>query len=107
MDSPEPGSSPEAASVGLQGCRHRRMMYLLADQYIGRSLDYYGEYCEAEGGVFDQLVGPGQIVIEVGANIGTHTVRLGQLVGPGGAVIAFEPQRVLFYLLCANLALNE
>jgi FkbM family methyltransferase len=32
---------------------------------------------------------------------------LAKLVGPHGTVIAFEPQRAMFYLLCANLALNE
>jgi FkbM family methyltransferase len=100
-------ATPPSSGIGLKQCRHGRMMYLPNDQYIGRSLDFYGEYCEAEGLVFDQLLGSGQVAIEVGANIGTHTVRLGQLVGPSGAVLAFEPQRALFYLLCANLALNE
>ena len=33
--------------------------------------------------------------------------NLAKLVGPRGNVLAFEPQRAMFYLLCANLALNE
>ncbi|HEX3865006.1 MAG TPA: FkbM family methyltransferase [Stellaceae bacterium] len=97
----------EPAAVGLKECRHGRMLYLLNDSYIGRSLDYYGEYGEFEGQVFAQMIRPGQSVVEVGANIGAHTVHLAKLVGPGGTVLAFEPQRSLFYLLCANLALNE
>jgi FkbM family methyltransferase len=104
-DSAPPPETPPG--VGFKDCRHGRTVYLTSDQYIGRSLDHYGEYCEGEGMLFDQLVKPGHIVIEVGANIGSHTVHLGRLVGPNGAVVAIEPQRALFYLLCANLALNE
>jgi FkbM family methyltransferase len=32
---------------------------------------------------------------------------LAQIVGPGGTVFAFEPQRILFQILCGNVALNE
>jgi FkbM family methyltransferase len=46
-------------------------------------------------------------VAEIGANIGAHTVHLAQLVGSAGRVLAFEPQRVVFQILCANIALNE
>lgn len=46
-------------------------------------------------------------MVEVGANIGAHTLALAQFVGPKGRVIAFEPQRVVFQTLCANLALNS
>jgi FkbM family methyltransferase len=94
-------------AVALKACRHGRMLYLRKDIYLGRCLDLYGEFCEGEGDLFRQLLSPGQNVIEVGANIGAHTVHLARLVGPQGRVLAFEPQRALFYLLCGNLALNE
>jgi FkbM family methyltransferase len=45
-------------------------------------------------------------VVDAGANIGAHTLYFAEAVGPGGAVIAFEPQRALHQLLCGNLALN-
>jgi FkbM family methyltransferase len=80
---------------------------LRADRYIGRALELYGEYCEAESAVFAQIAGPGDVVVELGANIGAHTVALGRQVGPTGQVLAFEPQRVIFQILCANLALNN
>lgn len=91
----------------LKQCRHGAMLYPPHDQYVGRSLDLYGEFSEIEAQVFDRFLSPGQVVVEVGANIGAHTVHLAKLVGANGTVIAFEPQRVMFYLLCANLALNE
>ena len=46
------------------------------------------------------------MVVDVGANIGTHTVFFAQRAGATGQVYAFEPQRIVFQNLCANLALN-
>lgn len=40
-------------------------------------------------------------------NIGTHTLALARLVGERGRVHAFEPQRIVFQNLCANMALNS
>ena len=34
------------------------------------------------------------------------TVAMARLVGPQGRVVALEPQRILYHMLCANLALN-
>ena len=48
----------------------------------------------------------GYISLDVGANIGCHTVPFAKLVGESGRVVAFEPQRLVFQNLCANLALN-
>jgi Flp pilus assembly protein TadD len=77
-----------------------------ARPYIGRSLERYGEFSEGECDLLRQMVRPGQVVVEAGANIGAHTLVLSQLVGPAGRVYAFEPQRVVFQILCGNLALN-
>jgi FkbM family methyltransferase len=87
-------------------CRHGRLTYLLNDAYIGRSLDVYGEYSEGEIALFAQLLRPGDVAVDVGANIGALTVAMARLVQPGGAVVAFEPQRPLFDILCANLRHN-
>jgi FkbM family methyltransferase len=77
------------------------------DTFIGRSLQVYGEYGRDEGVTLRQLINPGDTVIEVGANIGSHTVGLAKRVGPQGRVIAFEPQRACFSLLQSQIALNE
>jgi FkbM family methyltransferase len=90
-----------------KACRHGQMLYNANDTYIGRSLDLYGEFSEGEVEVFRQVIQPGYVVVEVGANIGAHTVFLAQQVGDNGSVIAFEPQRVVFQTLCANIALNS
>jgi FkbM family methyltransferase len=90
----------------LTHTRHGLMLYNRHDRYIGRSLDRYGEFSEAECDLFRQLIRPGQTVVEAGANIGSHTVALSRLVGEAGRVYAFEPVPAIFQLLGANLALN-
>lgn len=77
------------------------------DQYLGNALIRYGEYGEFEHEFLTSLVTVGDGVIEVGANIGTHTVGLAKAVGGNGIVIAIEPQPEVFRILCANLALNS
>jgi len=92
--------------VALKRCRHGWFMYNVNDRFIGRSLDRYGEWCESELALLAPLLRPGRVVIDVGANIGTHTIFFANKVGDRGRVYAFEPQRPTFQLLCGNVALN-
>lgn len=87
-------------------CRHGTITYLRTDSFIGRSLDLYGEWGEGEIILFRRLLKPGDGVIDVGANIGTHTLALAKLVGPTGAVYSFEPQRAIYDILRSNVAAN-
>jgi len=91
----------------LRMCRTGPMLYNKHDIYMGGSLQKYGEFSVGEQVIFSQIVGPGGLVVEVGANIGAHTVELARLAGRDGEVHAFEPQRIVFQALCANLALNQ
>jgi len=83
------------------------MVFNTNDQWIGRSLDLYGEYSEGEVDLFRKVINPGDTVIDIGANIGALTVPLSRLVGPSGRVFAFEPQHLMYYTLCANVAINN
>jgi FkbM family methyltransferase len=49
---------------------------------------------------------PGQVVVDVGANIGLLTLIAAHQVGPQGRVFAFEPGPLSFALLSANIAAN-
>jgi len=82
-------------------------LYNKNDQYVGRSIESYGEFSQLEVELFEQICKEGDTVIEVGANIGTHTQYLSNKVGNNGKVLAFEPQRIVFQMLCANIALNS
>ncbi|WP_429283705.1 FkbM family methyltransferase [Paraburkholderia sp. GAS41] len=77
------------------------------DFYLGRALLEYGECSELESAVLRQLLVQPGVVVEVGANIGVHTVVLGREAQQRRQVlVAFEPQPVIFQNLCANLAAN-
>ena len=82
-------------------------LYQDNDQFIGRALGVYGEASEGELSALRQMVRPGGLAVEAGANIGTIAVPLAKHLGPEGCLIAFEPQRLTYQLLCGNLALNE
>ena len=83
------------------------MLYNPNDKFVGRSLDLYGEFSEGEAALFGQCVKPGHVVLDIGANVGAHTLFFAAAVGPRGRVVAFEPQRLVFQTLCANVALNS
>jgi FkbM family methyltransferase len=66
------------------------------------------------GGMFERstavalarLAEPSSLVLDIGANIGAHTLHLASLVGPRGRVLAFEPTDFAFRKLRRNLDLN-
>lgn len=48
------------------------------------------------------------VLVDVGANLGAWSVSMAAWVkASGGSVYAFEPQRSVFYQLCANLLCND
>jgi FkbM family methyltransferase len=47
------------------------------------------------------------VVVDVGANIGTHTVAWARAMEGWGCVLAIEAQERIFYALCGNIALNN
>jgi FkbM family methyltransferase len=57
--------------------------------------------------LFVKVLGEGDVVVDVGANIGFFTVLASILVGPTGRVVAFEPSAENVERLRANLAYND
>ena len=55
---------------------------------------------------YRKLIKPGDTVLDIGANIGAHTLHLAGCVGPSGQVVAFEPTDFAFAKLTRNVALN-
>lgn len=83
------------------------LLYNPNDQYVGRSIEHYGSYQLEELKFFKKEVKRGDHVVEIGANIGAHTLFFSNRVGDKGRVLAFEPQRLIFQTLCANMAINS
>ncbi len=46
------------------------------------------------------------IIFDIGANIGTFTTWMA-MTFPQGKIYSFEPQRLIFQMLCGNLAINN
>ncbi len=95
-----------AGIVRLKRCRHGLMLCLVTDQYVGQSLNRYGEFSEGEMQLLGPLIRRGDVVVDMGANVGAHTVFFAKRVGEGGRTLAFEPQRFIFQMLCGAVALN-
>jgi FkbM family methyltransferase len=96
-----------AAPYELVDTRRGPMLINRNDVYMGQALMLYGECCEIELQLLLSLARLPGMVIEVGANMGIHTIPMAQqLVKEDRILFAFEPQPVIFQQLCANLALN-
>jgi len=106
MVKPEEPKAPTVPEVHIRKCRHGLMAFFPHDFYLGGALERYGEYAEEESKLLLSYINEGDFVVEVGANIGCHTVALARKVGNAGRVLAFEPQRIIFQMLCANLSIN-
>ena len=85
----------------LTETKYGKMIIPTDDPTIGRSLDLYGEYCDQEIKTLQNLVKPGDWFIDIGANIGIHTVAMHQMCE---RVLAFEPDIENFNLLGKNVA---
>lgn len=79
---------------------------LLRGDMISNYASNYGEWCEVEVDLYKTLLSEGSNVIEIGANIGLHTIPLSKICGKG-SIICFEPQPPIFNMLCGNLAMNN
>jgi FkbM family methyltransferase len=62
----------------------------LRDQ-VQRQIWFYGAYEPIESYLFTQLLSPGMVVIDAGANVGQYSMLAATGVGPSGSVHSFEP----------------
>lgn len=67
---------------------------------------YLRRFERDEIGVVGRYVRSGATVIDIGANIGFHTLLMARQVGTGGKVIAIEPTSYAFGKQEANIRLN-
>ncbi len=84
---------------------HGPMILPPYDSYVGQALIRMATYCPAEFATWRPYLPDGGTVIDVGANLGAHTLSFAESVGPAGTVWAFEPQRHLYQMLCGSIEL--
>jgi FkbM family methyltransferase len=76
------------------------------DEGIDFSIWLLGAFERSVARAMRRLVRPGDTVLDIGANVGAHTLPLARMVGPEGRVVAYEPTDWAFAKLCANVAEN-
>jgi FkbM family methyltransferase len=75
-------------------------------QGIDFAIYLLGRFEPSTANAISRVVKPGQVALDIGANIGAHTLRIARQVGETGRVFAFEPTDFAFRKLLTNLALN-
>lgn len=73
---------------------------------IAREVCFTGRYEPQETQLAQQLLGPGMVVVDVGANWGYFTLVCASLVGDRGRVFALEPHPRLGSMLADNVREN-
>jgi len=83
----------------------RRARFYVHSEWAANDLRTFG----SEPKLLERLlsiVKPGDVVYDIGANMGLHAVFLGQAVGSHGQIVAFEPEPHYCERLRGNAALN-
>jgi FkbM family methyltransferase len=80
-------------------------LYVDTTNFLEWQIFFYGTYETEVAAVLRRYIRAGKQAVDVGANVGIHTLVMGRAAAPG-RVIACEPSAGLCGRLAANLALN-
>jgi FkbM family methyltransferase len=89
-------------------CRTRSgiRMALHPREFIQNRILFFGVWEPNVTAMFESLIQPGDVVIDVGANIGYYTLLSCKKAGPGGHVYAVEPNPAVRSVLSGHLEMN-
>jgi FkbM family methyltransferase len=73
---------------------------------IDLAMYLFGGFEPSTRAALAKCVRPGMTALDIGANVGSHTLHLANLVGANGRVYAFEPTDFAYAKLVRNLSLN-
>jgi FkbM family methyltransferase len=97
----------ERRAVGLKNWPQIQMIvHTTYDQFISRQIAEKGEWEPFETEVVAHFLRPGDVLVDIGANIGWYTLIAANIVGSRGRVYAFEPAKENYDIAARNLALN-
>lgn len=77
------------------------------DTVVGWTIATEGIWEEIETSFIKTIVKEGDVVVDVGANLGWYTIVMANLVGQSGSVFAFEPAPNNYEILLKNININN
>jgi len=86
--------------------RHRLTWHLDLNEGIDFSIYSIGTFEPATIRHYARNIRPGSVVIDIGANIGAHTLPLADIVGSSGSILAIEATEYAYAKLLRNIQLN-
>jgi len=92
--------------IAVHRGRHGLICHEEQDETIGASLRIYGEWAEEEIYFLSAFIDAGAVVLDTGANVGTHALAFSRFAGARGLVIAIDAQERMHDLLVLSVALN-
>ena len=95
-------SRPSEQTVVLVDTPNDGQLWLLRNDYLSQRICQPAEYEYVVRRLFDDVIGPGEVALDLGAHFGFHTRYLARLVGLGGRVFAFEPDPLNTTILRRN-----
>jgi|TARA_B110000208_G_scaffold25487_1_gene32921 FkbM family methyltransferase len=95
--------------------RGEHLMYYIGDKVLSRYIEQFGEWEDASVRLLVRLVDPARAastaIFDVGANQGLFSLAMNDALMHAGmphmAIHAWEPQSMLYNVLCANIALRQ
>jgi FkbM family methyltransferase len=82
-------------------------LYLSPHYHIDRNILIFGTYDADLHQAIENLVRPGMVCLDVGANLGEVALHVARRVGPGGQVHAFEPAPPIYERLRLHVGHNH
>lgn len=78
-----------------------------SDRCVSQQIQKHNIWEPYETSLLVSRLKPGDVFLDIGANIGYYTILAAAMVNDAGLVVAYEPDEENFSLLCENVALNK
>ncbi|MCB5202612.1 FkbM family methyltransferase [Neorhizobium sp. T786] len=98
--------TPDATHFYIHTSDGHRFFLDASDHHISLHVMEHGHWEDHVRDVMMQILKPGSVFIDVGGNVGLHTLFAGSIVGESGKVFTYEPLPQMFKTLKLNIDVN-
>lgn len=91
----------------LETLKTGQYIYVYPNDYIGRMIIFFGDLDPSISYFIKRNIKSGDVVVDVGANLGIVTLQVASIVGPEGKVISFEPNKHIVDALVKSIEYNS